>query len=353
MLPRMYCGGWESLLILFARSDRPIPDSKMERLGNVARNLLLAAAAICLLLPTAAVAQVRSLPTLSSTEAYRFGPGDIMDVQIWGNPDLSGPATVDPLGRVRLPLVGEVNAGGISPEELSKDLTERFQLLDPSVSEVIVSVSQYISRSIAVVGEVRDPDVYGFHKIPDLWSVILTAGGPTAAAEMARVQVVRAAPEEDQARIVTVDLSRGLESTPLGSLPVLRPGDKVLVPSSEDSPTGGDRFQIIGAVADPGVYRTTVAKDIVEALAVAGGPVSQANLGKVYLTRTTATGVVSYRLDLEEYLFEGVSLSNMTLLPGDTIMVPERSSFWSSLSSGLRVLAPFASLVVTVILATN
>lgn len=341
------------MLIQFQKSGRPIPDLKTERLGNVARKILLAAAVLCLVLPAAAAAQVRSLPTVTSTEEYRFGPGDIMEVQIWGNPDLSGPATVDPGGRIQLPLVGEVKAGGRSPQELGADLTERFQLLDPSVSEVIVSVSQYVSRSITVVGEVHDADVYGFHEIPDLWSVILTAGGPTAEAELGRVQVMRSAPEEGEPRSITVDLSRGIEFTPVESLPVLRPGDKVLVPSAEDAPVGGDKFQIIGAVREPGVYRTTLAKDVVEALAVAGGPISEANLSQVYLTRMSANGAVSYRLDMENFLYEGEGVVNMTLLPGDTIMVKEKYSFWSKLSEGLGRLAPFASLVVTVILATN
>ncbi len=325
----------------------------IERLSKVLRKTMLAAVGLLLALSTAAGAQVRSLPTAPGTPDYRFGPGDVLDVQVWGNPDLSGTFTVDPTGRIQLPLVGDVMAQGRTPQELGQDLTERFQLLDPSVSEVLVSISQYVSRSISVVGEVRDPGVYGFQEIPDLWSVILTAGGPTADAELGRVQIVRASPEPGEPRSLTVDLSRGIEHTPVETLPVLRPLDKVLVPSAEDVPVGGEKFQILGAVHEPGVYRISTAADVVEALAVAGGPVSEAQLDKIYLTRATANGAVAYRLNLEDYLFEGQAQANMPLQSGDTITVPERSSFWSKLSDGLGRLAPFASLVVTVLLATR
>ena len=293
------------------------------------------------------------LPPILEGYEYEFGPGDVVQVQVWGNPDLTGQVMVGSSGRIQLPLIGEVQASGRTPEELSEDLTERYQLLDSSITEVLVSVAQYNSRSVTVLGEVRNAGVYGFQRIPDLWSVILTAGGPTPDAELSRVQIVREDPESEESRSILVDLSGGIDDTPADTLPALQPQDKVLVPSAEDVPVGRDKFQVIGAVGEPGVYRINLALDVVEAIAVSGGHSETANLEKVYLTRATANGPVSYELDVEGYLEKGDPAGNMPLQAGDTVLVPEKSSFWASLATGLGRLAPFASLVVTIILATN
>lgn len=309
--------------------------------------------ALCAVAPVNSEAQTRDLPTVDESFEYVFGPADVIHVQVWGNAELTGTATIGPTGRVLLPLVGEIQAAGSTPEQLSNTLTDRYQLLDSSITEVLVSISQYKSRSVTVVGEVRDPGTFGFQTIPDLWTVILTAGGPTKEAELARVQVVRQAPAAGEPRTITVDLSRGIDGTPAESLPELRPSDKVLVPSSEDAPGGSDRIQILGAVREPGIYRTSAAGTVVEALALAGGPLPTAQLDRIFVTRLTSAGAVSYRLDLEDFLYQGENSANLALQAGDTIMVREKSGLWSKFSEGLGRLAPFASLVVTVLLATN
>ncbi|MBM3317010.1 MAG: polysaccharide export protein [Candidatus Eisenbacteria bacterium] len=284
---------------------------------------------------------------------YRLGPDDVLEIQVWQRPELTGAATVDPTGRLRLPLVGEVEVKGRTLAELTPLLTERYRLLDPSIVEVVVAVAQYNSRSVTVVGEVRAPGRYGFRSIPDLWSVILNAGGATPEADLARVQIIRDEAEGDGQRTVTADLSRGVEHADKEPPPSLRPKDTVLVPSLVGSVVTGDRFQVLGAVRAPGTYRLSAAASVVEAISASGGGLPNADLSRVRLTRPTERGAVAYRLDLQSYLDSARPAADIELRAGDTITVPGRRSTWDELMGGVGRFAPLLSVAVSLILLSR
>jgi polysaccharide export outer membrane protein len=280
---------------------------------------------------------------------YRLGAEDVVQIQVWGVPDMNAQVAIDFDGRLRLPTLGEVEAAGRTPSELGEELTQLLRILDPRVSEVVVSVTGYNSRSVTVVGEVRNPGRYGFRILPNLWDVVLAAGGSTGSADLARVEIVRKELQAGEPRIVRVDLSKVIEGADPAALPALRPKDTINVPSREaDAIPTGDTFQVLGAVRTPGVYRLTTASTVVEALAAAGGPVAEANLSKVQLTRSTPQGVVAYRLDLEGHLFEGKVVGDFELRPGDTLTVPSRGiTFGRALTGILPFVTVFTSLLVT------
>jgi len=300
-------------------------------------------------LPTAAVAQGEaSAPgTASIEDDYRIGPEDVLQIQVWTRADISGQVAVDYEGRIRLPLVGEVQAAGRTADALAQALTQRYQLLDPSVPEVHVGVSEYNSRSVTVLGEVRQPGKHGFRHIPDLWAVILAAGGATPNADLAGVQIVREEAEASGSRTIDIDLSGGIEATRSSELPQLKPQDTVIVPASDEEAVTGDRVQVLGAVRTPGIYRLSRAGRVSEALAVSGGTLENANLKAISLTRRTATGVVAFEIDLHGYLYEGRPMADLVLKPGDTITVPAERSLLGSVVDRLIRLAPLASVAVS------
>ncbi|MFB3908286.1 MAG: SLBB domain-containing protein [Candidatus Eisenbacteria bacterium] len=282
-------------------------------------------------------------------EDYKLGPEDVIRIQAWGRADLATEAALDETGRVALPLVGVIEAGGLSPEQLATLLTDRYQLLDPRVTEILITVVQYNSRSVTVVGEVRNPGRFGFQTIPDLWKVLLTAGGPTPEADLTNVQVVRDRPSEGEPRIVTINLSKGIERTNPDLLPVLGPKDTIILPSLAEVASPSDKFQVLGAVRSPGSYRIQLAASVIEAISAAGGELPDADLSKARLTRTTPLGTVSYTLDLESYLEEGTSAVNLELRPGDTISLPRKASAGQRALEGLSRVAPVLSLATSIV----
>jgi polysaccharide biosynthesis/export protein len=276
---------------------------------------------------------------------YRLGPEDVVQIRVWNRADLTGLATLDFAGKIQLPLMGEIDAKGRTTGELSKVLTERYQLLDASISEVLVTVSQYNNQSVAVVGEVRNPGRYGYRVIPDVWTVLLSAGGPTSTAELAHVQIVHADEKAGEPTTTTINLSHGIDDASRATLPKLMPKDTIIVPSRVENTFGGDRIQVLGAVQSPGVFGTAAAGNVIQAISLSGGALPNADLRKVYLTRQTNAGVLSYQLDIEGYLTNARPATDFPLKAGDTILVPSRRSAWSSFVGGIVQLTPLLSIV--------
>lgn len=287
-------------------------------------------------------------PSSPSDDEYTFGPGDVAQVEVFGREGLSTMVTVDPAGRVQVPMLGTVEVAGRTPADLTEELTQRYQLLDPGISEVLVSVARYNSRTLTVIGQVGTPGTFGFRSIPDLWEVLLTAGGMTPEAATGRVQIVRRERTPDEPRTLIVDLSEGIENTPAEAIPELRPKDTIVVPALDQRSPEGDAFRILGAVAEPGNYSLTLAEDVIEALGVAGGPSSEADLGQVRLLRRNALGSMAYEIDLESYLYEADPPGGLRLRAGDTITVPQEQSLVERITEGLAPFLSVASIIVII-----
>jgi len=307
------------------------------------RSLAIGTMLVCL--GSAAFAQDRA--------SYVLGSDDIVRIQVWQRPDLSGSFRVDTDGNIVLPLVGAVKAEGLTPERLSAELERRYAILDPGVTEVLVSIADFGSLYLNVVGEVRSPGRQTFREIPSVWDALLAAGGTTPGADMSRVQVVRSTGAGTVPTTLLVDLSSGVADTPSGSLPPLASGDNIIVPSIEEGVVAGDQIQVLGAVARPGVYPLRGADSVVKAISLSGGSASNADLAEVRLARPSATGILVYHLDLEGYLLEGHPTADLALRPGDTITVPPRSGGIGSIFSGVFAVVPLITAVTSLFLLAN
>jgi len=290
-----------------------------------------------------------SAQSQTPSKQYRIGPEDEIQVQVWQRPDLSGTFPVNESGEVNVPLIGVVKAEGLTAQELGAQLERQFVILDPGITQILVTVTGFNSLRYTVVGEVRQSGTYTFREIPNLWEAIFMAGGETPAADMSAVQILRA--EGGTSRTITVDLSRGMAKTPVEDLPALHPGDSIVVPSLEANAVSGDHVQVLGAVRSPGLYSVRVATSVVEALSVSGGYLESAKLDKVTLARRHGDGTLVYDLNLKAYLEGGHPQADMPLRAGDTITVPGGGGT-ATLESVLR-LSAFISATASIILAVN
>jgi polysaccharide export outer membrane protein len=127
---------------------------------------LTAAAALLALSGAPALAHAASLPPPDSVThyaaagAYRIGPQDTLDINVSQVEELSKPVTVDTGGKVLLPLIGEIQAAGRTPEELSQDIAaalKKHYMKDP---QVVVSVKEAQGQKITVDGAVQQPGMY-------------------------------------------------------------------------------------------------------------------------------------------------------------------------------------------------
>lgn len=136
--------------------------------------------------PSAAVVD----PRLEAASSFEIGPEDILDISVWKNPELSRVVPVRPDGKVSLPLVNDIQAAGLTPATLRKQVTERLSEFIPA-PEVSVMVREVHSRKVAVVGAVKTPGRFELKSPMTVLEVIALAQGFTDFATRDRIVVLR------------------------------------------------------------------------------------------------------------------------------------------------------------------
>jgi polysaccharide export outer membrane protein len=255
---------------------------------------------------------------------YRVGPGDLIYLSVPQRPDLNRQLTVNDAGAVNLPLVGNVPVRGLNKVEIESKLLQSLREYYPSVNRVEVNITQALSNVIFVSGEVRFPGKYSFPQEVNVWEAIREAGGPVPSATLTSVRVV-----EDRARggkSTLVDVQSALEAGNVEQLPLLRPGDTIIVPGAVETYTGVAGVNVTGEVIRPGNYRLTGRSDLMGAILMAGGPSERANLGEVRLVRPDNDGrAETYKVNVKRFLEDGEMDANPKLRPGDTVAVGRKS----------------------------
>jgi protein involved in polysaccharide export with SLBB domain len=285
--------------------------------------------------------------TGTSATDYRVGAGDHIYLSVPQRPDLNRQLAVGEDGNVNLPLVGNVNVRGLNKTEIETKLLQSLREYYPSVSKVEVNISQALSNVVFVAGEVRFPGKYSFPETSvNMWEAIREAGGPSPTANLSSVRVVQDRSRGGQSQLI--DVQAAIENGTVQNLPILRPGDTVIVPGAEELYTGSAGVNVTGAVIRPGNYRLTGRGDLVGAILLAGGPSDRADLSDVHLIRPDTGGGKSetYKIDLNNFLKKGKMDSNPKLRPGDTVTIQNKSFTGRDLSLILGFVTALGTLVL-------
>jgi polysaccharide export outer membrane protein len=186
------------------------------------------AAALLVLLCGAASAQTATRTEQDPPNAYAIGLGDVLEVSVWKNPDLSVTVPVRPDGRISVPLLGDVQAAGMTPLALKATLTDGYKeyVTAPGVSVVVKEIH---SRKIYVTGEVAHPGTYDLEPRGKLMQALALAGGLTPYAR-GRVVLLRDGRDGRQEKRMEVDLKSIINGKKPEDNLLLQPGDTLVVP---------------------------------------------------------------------------------------------------------------------------
>jgi len=274
---------------------------------------------------------------------YVVGPGDVLQLAVPQVPSLDRQLVVRSDGMIVLPMAGEMRAGGLTLTQLEEQVVRRLADFNRSVTQVSVSVTEFKSRSIYVLGRVVTPGKYAYADAINLFDLIREAGGFAEDALRTRVKVVHR--QGNQEKIEYANVESALNGGSIDALPLVRAGDTVIVSKRNGTQEiGADGIQVIGEVRSPSIYALEDVTDLVGMLLLAGGPTETSKLDKVRLVRTDSNGVTSAReFDVEEYLEHGVASQNPECQAGDTIYVPRKlgtvGRFLRNVSIGLGIVA--------------
>jgi polysaccharide export outer membrane protein len=182
---------------------------------------------------------------------YRIAPEDVIAVDVFGVNEFSGTYVIDPLGRLRLPLVGDFVAQGLTVDELSAQVTQKLAssyLRDP---KVIVAVKEARGRKVTIEGSVGAPGVYPIGGDTTLLQMIALAHGTTDDANLRRVAVFRTIDGQRMAAAFDVkDIQHGKMADP----PIYQ-NDIIVVAGSKSRQAFRD---IISAIPTIGVFAAVI-----------------------------------------------------------------------------------------------
>lgn len=300
-------------------------------------------------------------------DQYIIGATDKLSVTFWQQPDLNRDVRVSEDGFITLPVVGEIKAAGITTSALSKKIIQQMSFYNASVSQATVTIDEFNSRSVVVGGQVITPGRMGYENIPDIWKVILDAGGPTQLADMSRVTIVRK--EGEKSRVIMVDLNKIISDGDLSMAPELQPGDLVNVASlslggiplggntttsgGATSFTGKNVYYVIGAVMEQGPKSYEEGIDVLDGINVARGITPEADLSKVRVIVKGLKYSNVIKINLNHYIEHGTP-ERILLHPEDTIVVPSRrSGTFVKVLNVLAMVVPVVGAVGTVILLSR
>lgn len=244
-------------------------------------------------------------PVMGLAQDYVLGEGDLLNINVYDNPDLTTQARVTNGGAISFPLVGEVKVAGLSVRESEEKLALLLKdglLRDPHVSVFVV---EYRSRKVTMLGEVKAPGLYELNGNVTLVEMISKAGGLTELAGDTIIIQHRPAVAGGESEPESVDLKRLMENGDISANIAVQDGDSVFI-------TKSGLVYVTGQVNRPGGYKLEKNTTVMKAIALAGGLTNIAAPGRTYIVRKS--GSRQARLDAE---------MGDSVLPEDVINVPE------------------------------
>jgi polysaccharide export outer membrane protein len=249
---------------------------------------------------------------------YQLGPTDVLGIKVFGEEALSNKYTVDSDGSITFPLLGRIQVADKTTREIEEQLTKL--LADGFIRnpQVAVEIASYRSRSIYVIGEVRNPGRYTIEGPMTLLEVIAEAGSTTAAASdtiivqrykdgMAAALAEPALPgDERSAEVMRVSLD-DLRAGRLSANILLQDSDTIIVQQAE-------RFYVSGFVKQPGSFVLRPGMTVRQAITEAGG-ISE---------RGSTRGIKIIRKDKNGKEVELDANMSTIVLPDDTIRIRQR-----------------------------
>lgn len=162
---------------------------------------------------------------------YRIGVDDVLQVTVWRNPELSVTVPVRPDGKISVPLIGDVQAGGNTPMQVAAIIKDKLStyIREPNVAVILTQLRshEFLSR-VRVTGAVRAPRSMPYRQGMTVLDVVLEAGGINDFAVPNRTKVYRR--QKTRVEVIEVDLGDILNKGKLETNVEIRPGDVVTIP---------------------------------------------------------------------------------------------------------------------------
>jgi polysaccharide export outer membrane protein len=242
-----------------------------------------------------------------------LGQGDLLEMNVYGVPELSQKVRVSNTGDIYLPLIDHLHVAGMTVEEaqsaIEKQLSDGGFVRNPHVT---ILVTESSSALVSVLGEVSKPGVYPVIGPRRLYDVISAAGGLTEKAGKNVSITHRNEPDSPKTITLSDKLRQDAQSNVL-----IQPGDTVVVERA-------GAFFVVGDVVHPsGFIMDAPNLTVLKAMALAGGPTRSASLNNAFLIRKTPEGVKQTHVPLKKIM--KAESPDVAMQVEDILFVPSSS----------------------------
>lgn len=205
---------------------------------------------------------------------YVVGPGDELEIRLWGSVEAEMRVGVDRNGQVNIPRVGTFNISGTRAAQLDSVLRAQIGRVYSNF-QLNVTLAQLRSIQVFVVGQARKPGAYSVSGLSTLVGALFQSGGPAATGSMRNIQLRR-----DGKVVTTLDLYRFINEGDKSADVRLLPGDVIFYPPA------GPRVALTGAIDTPAVFELSGPEEpLGTVLAYAGRTQALTALHKVQVER--------------------------------------------------------------------
>ena len=267
----------------------------------------------------------------SVNPVYRIGSGDVLKLNVFGRSEVSGTHTVGPDGKITVPIMGDLFLSDLTREDAHTLIDKRLQEYF-SHPQATLSIDQYTSNQVTVLGRVERAGMQKFAHPPTLVEVLASAGAMPILDKQATL--TRCAIMRGREKLIWVDLKSLLNGDPAYNIR-MKKGDIVFIPDSSDT-----SVYVLGAVPKPGSYRLTPRMTVLDVLAQAGGPNEDASPQQIGVYRAGAKQVEI--LAFADLMDVGRRV-NYALEDGDVVFIPK--SNLADMGYLMRQLSPAISVL--------
>ena len=243
---------------------------------------------------------------------YTLSPYDVLEIKLWGYPELTTSTVVQPDGMISLPLNGQMYAAGKTLEELRVGIADELKKILTSLGadQVSLTIINFGAINISILGEVKAPGIYPLTGRVDVLKAISAASGLTDKAGLVNVTIIK----KDQTTL-SVDLEKLFLQNDLTQNYTLESGDSLYIPKA----FAIINISIAGEVNSPGLYSLEGKVDVLKAISACKGVTEKANLKDALITKLNNEIIP---VDLEKLFLQNDLTQNYSLESGDSLFVP-------------------------------
>ncbi|WP_242490081.1 XrtA/PEP-CTERM system exopolysaccharide export protein [Noviherbaspirillum cavernae] len=168
----------------------------------------------------------------SPARDYLIGPGDVLNVIVWRNPEVSMAVSVRPDGKITTPLVEDLVASGKAPTDLARDIEKALSkyIQQPVVTVIVTSFVGPYGEQIRVIGQAAKPQALPYRQGMSLMDVLIAVGGITEFAAGNKANIIRSMDGKQQK--LAVRLNDLIKDGDISANVPMRPGDVLVIPES-------------------------------------------------------------------------------------------------------------------------